>query len=136
MIESAFSISFQNNILDHKLIVVCFISLAFILFLIFPSIWWSISALCYAGYLFALKHTTKIMPVSGDLVLIEQDAWVQLSDKEVIFEGVIRHAQKYASIITFELYSDCGKKRRLMFIDNAMDPDSWCHLSRIALQVR
>lgn len=76
------------------------------------------------------------MPVSGDLILIEQDAWVQLSYNEVIFEGVIRNAQKYASIVTFDLYSETGEKRRLMFIDNAMDPDSWCHLSRIALQVR
>ncbi|AOT09194.1 hypothetical protein [Pseudoalteromonas luteoviolacea] len=74
------------------------------------------------------------MPASGNLVLLEKDAWIQISQQDAIFEGVIRHAQRHATFLIFEIHSNCGKKRRLVFVDNAMDSVSWCHLNRIALQ--
>ncbi|WP_331248465.1 protein YgfX [Pseudoalteromonas luteoviolacea] len=114
--------------------MVFFTFLGFSLCLIVPSLWWLGVILSYLGYLYALKHASKIMPVSGNLVLIEQDAWLQISQQGTVLEGVIKHAQLHAALLTFEIHTNGGKKHRLAFVANAMDSASWRHLSRIALQ--
>ncbi|KZN60645.1 hypothetical protein N474_00255 [Pseudoalteromonas luteoviolacea CPMOR-2] len=132
MTEFAYSIEFNKNLPDHKLIVVFFLCLWFVLFLLVPNLWWLSAALCSVALIDAKQRLINIMPVTGVVLIQENESWLQLNGPILDLQGDLTSAHRYANWLVITIRTEKGT-RRLAFIASAMDKVSWSHLNRIAL---
>ncbi|MCF2856279.1 hypothetical protein L1286_02265 [Pseudoalteromonas sp. SMS1] len=131
----AYSIEFEKNNPDHKLTVVFFLCLWFVLLLVLPELWWLSAVLCVIAFIDAQHRLVKLMPSAGVILVQEGECGLHLTGRALDIQGEVVFAQRYTNWLLVSVKTDQGI-RRVGFIASAMDKASWSHFNRIALSFR
>ncbi|MEJ6473446.1 protein YgfX [Pseudoalteromonas piscicida] len=137
MIGSASRIDFQHNQQNRTLFVVLFSCLAFILFLLFPSLYWLITICCVTvGYAYWLRLQART-PTSGTLLLIHEKRYIELHAQQVHFKGQLMAATIwFDKQVELTLGNERGMKQQVFITRSAVQESDWRLLCRTVLQAQ
>ncbi|QUI72799.1 hypothetical protein GSF13_17745 [Pseudoalteromonas sp. M8] len=126
---------FQHNLQNHTFFVVLFSCLAFILFLLFPALWWLVAIVfAVTGYC-SWQTVLSRIPKTGTVLMLQKENFVEIQSQTINFKGQLIGATIWFDSQIALTIMDANQAKQQIFLTRRAIPEAdWRLLCRTVLQ--